>query len=156
MKMLFALRAFIYTARRALSAHLFATLVQYEYKWMHIYNKNTQAVAHTHTQSQTRTLANSLARTLTHTQLQRRMQSRAIITVLCVKSTQQQKQFVRKTKKKINSQPHREIQWKQTNAGGSCRCQQPTTIQHEELKSSNGNNNNRKQKTTNPAFNSSQ
>lgn len=51
-----SLRAFIYTARRALSAHLFATLVQYEYKWMHIYNKNTQQHTHqerhTHTQQQ--------------------------------------------------------------------------------------------------------
>lgn len=106
-------RAFIYTDRRALSAHLFGTLVQYEYKWMHIYNINTRpdkAQTHTHT-------------VLRHTHTVE-TGNRAIITVLCVESKQkQQTKWTANHIEKFNEN-------KRTN-GRSCRCQQPTTIQHQ-------------------------
>jgi len=59
------LLCFIYTARRALSAHLFGTLVQYEYKWMHIYNINTQphyTLSHIHTHTHGQRLAHAMER----------------------------------------------------------------------------------------------
>lgn len=95
-------RAFIYTDRRALSAHLFGTLVQYEYKWMHIYNINTrQDKAQTHTHTHTWSCD-----THTHTHRRDGQSSDNNCTVCRVKA---------KTTNKMNSQPHREIQWKQTN-----------------------------------------
>lgn len=109
-------RAFIYTARRALSAHLFGTLVQYEYKWMHIYNINTRPdKAHTHS----------------HTSRRDGQSSDNNCTVCRAKQTKTTK-AKRIAKKWTANHIEKFNENKRTNSG-SCRCQQPTTIQHESI-----------------------